>query len=299
MKDKATILIVDDVPANIQTLAECLKEYYRIKVAIDGPRCLELLKNDMDVDLVLLDIEMPGMNGYEVCTHLKQNPLIEDIPVIFVTGNDQEEDEEKGLELGAVDYITKPIRPSIVLARVKTHITLKQQHDQLLAMAIHDQLTGIYNRHYLMDAASKKIARSIRHQVPLSLIMCDIDYFKKINDEYGHQFGDEVLKSAALLFNDQCRKEDIVTRFGGEEFVILFDHCDLNEAQIKAEKMRQSIEQMELVQTSVTVSFGVTQFQADNDDIELMIKRADMALYEAKAAGRNRVVVASDVNEIK
>lgn len=292
MSEKPVILIVDDVPANIQVLAECLKNQYRIKVATDGLRCLELVHNDSDVDLILLDIEMPGLDGYEVCQRLKQNKATEDIPIIFVTSHDQEENEERGLELGAVDYITKPIRPLIVSARVKTHITLKQQHDQLLAMATHDQLTGLYNRHFLMQGTNKKITRANRHQIPLSLLILDIDHFKKINDQYGHPAGDTVLKSVADLLDMQCREEDLLARFGGEEFVIVLDHCNLDEARRKAENIRQAIAALQPENILVTASFGATQMLLDSDDIDDMIKRADQALYAAKEAGRNCVQIA-------
>ena len=291
MVDKPIVLIVDDVPANIQILAACLKDKYSIKVASDGLRCLELVANTPAPDLILLDIEMPGMNGYEVCQELKNNSTTQDIPVIFVTANDQEEDEERGLQLGAVDYITKPIRPSIVAARVQTHITLKQQRDQLMSMATHDQLTGLYNRHYLFHAAQKKIARSIRHNIPMSLAMIDIDFFKLINDQYGHPMGDAVLQAVAKILDEQSREEDIVVRFGGEEFIVLFDHSDLNNAQKKAEKLRKLVEDLKPQDLLVTMSFGITTLN-ENDDLDAMIKRADEALYQAKEAGRNRVVAA-------
>jgi diguanylate cyclase (GGDEF)-like protein len=291
MDKKPVILIVDDVPANIQVLAECLRDFYHIKVATDGLRCLELVYHEPSLDLILLDIEMPGMDGYEVCRQLKKDALTRDIPVIFVTANDQEEDEERGLLLGAVDYITKPIRPVIVAARVKTHITLKQQRDKLQAMATHDQLTGLYNRHYLMQSASQKIARAIRHHYPLSLVMMDIDHFKNINDQYGHPAGDVVLQAIAGILVEQCREEDIATRFGGEEFVILLDHCDYKQAQIKAEIFRELIEQLNPEKIPITSSFGVAQLNLQGDNLENLIKQADQALYQAKETGRNKVVV--------
>lgn len=292
MVEKPILLLVDDVPANIHTLAACLKDKYHIKVASDGLRCLELVSAQPEPDLILLDIEMPGMSGYDVCRELKENSLTKDIPVIFVTGNDQEEDEEKGLGLGAVDYITKPIRPSIVAARVNAHITLKQQRDQLISMATHDQLTGLYNRHYLFHSAQKKIARSIRYKTPMSLVIMDVDHFKMINDQHGHPIGDAVLKSIASVLTKQSRKEDIVARFGGEEFIILFDHVDIDRAQKKAEELRQSIEQSNPEGLSVTMSFGLVELKTENDHIDELIKLADEALYQAKEAGRNQVVVA-------
>lgn len=292
MNDKPIILIVDDVPANVQVLASCLKDNYHIKVAMDGPRCLELVAVKPAPDLILLDIEMPGMDGYEVCQKLKQDPATQNIPIIFVTANDQEEDEEKGLQLGAVDYITKPIRPSIVVARVNTHITLKLQHDKLTAMAMYDQLTGLYNRHYLFISANKKVARAKRHHEPVSLMMMDIDHFKDINDNYGHPVGDVVLQAVAKIISAQCREEDIAARFGGEEFVILYDHCDLKDAQVKAENYRLLIEEAKPEQITVTSSFGVVQMKPEGEMVDDLIKRADLALYQAKENGRNQVVIA-------
>ncbi|MCP3848853.1 MAG: diguanylate cyclase, partial [Gammaproteobacteria bacterium] len=222
MSNRATVLIVDDVPTNIQVLAGFLKKHYQLKVATNGKQALVIIKQQRP-DLILLDIDMPEMNGYEVCQTLKDNPETQNIPIIFVTANNQEEDEEKGLQLGAVDYITKPIRPSIVTARVNTQIMLKQQYDQLRNMAIKDQLTDLYNRHYLFEAAHQRIANAIRHNHALSILMLDIDHFKRINDQYGHPTGDAVLVALANLLKKQCRDEDIIARFGGEEFVILLD----------------------------------------------------------------------------
>ncbi len=290
MDDKAYILLVDDVPANIQTLADVLKDDYCIKVAIDGYRCLELARQESQPDLILLDIEMPGISGFDVCRQLKKDVMTRDIPVIFVTANDQEEDEEQGLLIGAVDYITKPIRPVIVAARVNTHITLKKQRDLLSQMATHDQLTGLYNRHYLMESAGKKIAYALRHHSHVSLLIMDIDHFKVVNDEYGHPFGDRVLREIATLMEKFSRKEDVVTRFGGEEFIILFDACKQRDALAKAEWIRAQIEQLKPDGYRVTASFGVTELKSVGDNLEQMIKRADQALYQAKETGRNKVV---------
>ncbi len=290
MAEKPYILIVDDVPANIQTLADVLKDKYRIKVATDGYRCLELARQEPQPDLILLDIEMPGISGFEVCKQLKKDALTQHIPVIFVTANDQEEDEEKGLQFGAVDYITKPIRSVIVAARVDTHITLKIQRDMLTRMATHDQLTGLYNRHFLMESASKKIAYAQRHHSNISLVILDIDHFKKINDDYGHPFGDRVLREIGALLKKFSRKEDVVTRFGGEEFVILCDACQLQNARNKADQFREKIAQLKPDGHKITASFGLTEITSEQDSLEQMIKRADQALYQAKQQGRNRVI---------
>ena len=233
---------------------------------------------------------MPEMNGYEVCQKLKSQTSTSSIPIIFITAKDDDEDEEFGLELGAVDYITKPVRPAIVLARVKTQITIKKQQDQLKKMALYDQLTGIYNRHYLMETANLKIAKSFRHDYPISLVVVDIDHFKSINDNNGHDVGDKVLVEVSKLFNQTTRKEDIAARFGGEEFVLLLDHCDKKSAQTKVESIRKEVEKLEPESLKVTASFGVAELQS-GEALDALIKRADDALYEAKQTGRNKVVV--------
>lgn len=291
MSNKAVILIVDDVPTNVQALALLLKEEYVIKVATSGARALEIAGQDPIPDLILLDVQMPDMNGYDVLKLLKENSDTEQIPIIFVTGKDAVEDEEYGLELGAVDYIAKPIRPSIVKARVKTHIMLKQQHDQLVGMATHDQLTGLYNRHYLSDALSKKVAHAKRHGEALSVIIVDIDHFKNVNDTFGHLIGDLILKAVARTMQDSARKEDIAARFGGEEFIMVLDNCTAHDALVKAENLRSKIQLLHPEDIAVTASFGIVQLDKDMQRCEDLLKNADTALYIAKEEGRNRVVL--------
>lgn len=293
MSEKATILIVDDVRLNIQILTAILKDLYQIRIAMNGKQALELIAKQPDIDLILLDIEMPIMGGFEACELLKKDPKTSHIPIVFITANTEEEDEEKGLELGAVDYITKPIRQSIVCARVKTHITLKQQHDLLRSMAVKDQLTGLYNRHYLLDVACKKMSQSVRHNYELSLLMLDIDHFKHVNDTYGHPMGDKILIAVAKTLQEQCRKEDAVIRYGGEEFIVVLEHSDKENSQVKAEQIRQAIEQLQPENIKVTVSLGLTQMQG-NEDVESMINRADIALYKAKESGRNCIILSDD-----
>lgn len=291
MSNKAVVLIVDDVPTNVQALALLLKEEYVIKVATGGARALELASQDPIPDLILLDVQMPEMNGYDVLKLLKQESTTADIPIIFVTGKDAVEDEEYGLELGAVDYIAKPIRPSIVKARVKTHITLKRQHDQLVGMATHDQLTGLYNRHFLNDILGKKVSEAKRHGYALSVVIVDIDHFKNVNDTFGHLTGDMILKAVAKVLEGNARKEDVAARFGGEEFVIVLDSCTSHDALVKAEKLRSQIEALHPESVSVTASFGVAQLESDVLRYEDLLKNADTALYIAKEEGRNRVIV--------
>jgi len=287
---KAVLLIVDDVSLNTQILKTILQVDYHIKTANDGLTAIKLSKLEPLPDLILLDVKMPDMNGYEVMEQLKKDETTKDIPVIFITGSDTTRDEEKGLTMGAVDYITKPIRSVIVKARVKTHITLKYQRDQLIHTALHDQLTQLYNRHHFEAEGNRKFARAKRQNTKLSIVMVDLDHFKSINDTYGHLVGDEVLISTAKLLSANNRTEDFTARYGGEEFVIAFEDCSLSDAKAKAEILRNNIENSYPKDIKITASFGVAQLQEKHNDFKDLLRDADEALYKAKTSGRNRVV---------
>jgi len=291
VQEKHKILIVDDVASNIQALAAVLKDDYQLRVATTGERALELVANELDIDLILLDIEMPQMSGFEVIERLKSNFETEDIPVIFVTGNITIEDEEKGLIAGAVDYIAKPIRPVIVQARVKTHITLKNQRDQLKYEAVHDKLTGLYNRYQLDNEGYRKFKRALRQKSNMSVVMIDIDHFKDVNDNYGHIIGDEVLKSVAKLLRTNRRVEDFVVRYGGEEFLMLLEECKAENAYTIAEHLRKEIQNLNPAGVEVTASFGIAQLKETHVSMDRLLKDADDALYQAKENGRNQVVI--------
>lgn len=287
--NKPVVLVVDDTRLNLQALLHILKHDYLLKIAFSGAEALDLVAQEPYPDLILLDVEMPDMNGHEVCRVLQSKSDTSKIPIIFVTGQDSVEEEEFGLSLGAVDYITKPIHPSIVKARVKTHIILKNQYDLLEKIALRDQLTKLYNRHHFADALSAKVSSSIRHSTALSLIVMDIDHFKSINDTYGHGVGDEVLRDVASILLRNARAEDIAARLGGEEFVIVLDNCSLDDAMNKAEFLRQEIEEFYPVGIDVTASLGVIELDK-NDTCVQFLEFADQALYRAKKEGRNRVV---------
>jgi diguanylate cyclase (GGDEF)-like protein len=243
-------------------------------------------------DLILLDIEMPDMNGFDVMERLQNNSNTKDIPVIFVTGHDDIKNEERALLSGAVDYITKPISPIIVKARVKTHLTLKYQRDQLLFRASHDQLTGVYNRHKLVEEGSKFFSRAQRHGDMFCVAILDIDFFKKINDSYGHLIGDEVLRAVAGMLKSNVRSEDIVARYGGEEFVIVFDRCKIEDAQLKADILRMLLARLYPSDIKVTASIGITFVKPDiHKEFDDVLKEADEALYKAKETGRNKVII--------
>ncbi len=290
MEDESVILIVDDVSSNIEVLAAVLKDDYQIKVAQSGAKALEIVLNKPVPDLILLDVKMPDMDGYEVLTQLKNNRTTQHIPVIFITSYDTTEEEERGLLKGAVDYITKPIKPVIVKARIKTHITIKNQRDALEYSSSHDQLTGLYNRRHLDEEGGRKFSRAQRNQDKLSAIMIDIDHFKAVNDTYGHLSGDNVLIAVSSLFNKLKRNEDFATRYGGEEFVILLDNCGIVDAKEKAENIRQRIERLNPDGINISASLGVAEFRKRHNSFEELLKDADSALYEAKNSGRNLVV---------
>ena len=206
------VLVVDDQAANVQALYHVLSADYQVFVATGGVQA-ERLVREKAPDLVLLDVVMPDLDGYQVCAHLKADPETRDIPVIFVTGKDDEDAETRALDIGAVDFIAKPINPRIVRARVRTHITLKQQTDQLRRIALIDGLTGLYNRRHLDEALRLELGRARRSGRPMSLLMIDVDHFKLYNDRHGHQAGDECLRAlASHLQSALDRPTDLIAR---------------------------------------------------------------------------------------
>ena len=287
--DKPEILIIDDSAVNIQSLAQLLQKKYQLKVATSGERGLEIAIDNPRLDLILLDIDMPEMSGYEVCRRLKTKEATEAIPVIFISSQTSTDDEAQAFEIGAVDFISKPFHPTIIEARINTHITLKRHSDKLKSMAMRDQLTDLYNRHYLMDIAPKKMSKAKRHGVPMCMTVIDIDFFKHINDRYGHDYGDEVLRNIASILSQFCRKEDILARFGGEEFVMMMEYCSAQDCYDKCEQMRLAIENLKPMKIDVTASFGITELSDSDISFDSFFSRADSAVYNAKRDGRNCV----------
>ncbi len=299
-----TILVVDDEPSNIHALGALLRGEYRIQVANSGEKALAMVRNpkQRSPDLVLLDIQMPGIDGYEVCRRLKQDPATSTIAIIFVTARDSGSDEELGLNLGAVDYIAKPFKPAIVRARVRTHMNLKRKTDLLERYARLDGLTGIPNRRDFDETFDTEIRQSLRDSRPLSLIMIDIDYFKSFNDHYGHGAGDQCLqKVARALSGGLLRPTDRVFRYGGEEFIALLPDTDTNGSLDVANRMRTLMEGLAIrhanssVAPVVTLSLGIATLEpkpgmTPEAECQSLLKRADEALYAAKWAGRNQTM---------
>jgi diguanylate cyclase (GGDEF)-like protein len=293
--ERPRILVVDDQPSNIQTLYQVLKGDYDVAMATDGSQAIELCQR-RPPDLVLLDVVMPGIDGFEVCRRLKVDPATRDVPVIFVTARDSTEDETLGLEVGAVDFITKPVNPPVVRARVRTHVALKRQADLLRSMAFNDGLTGVANRRWFDERLQVEWLRCRRNKLPLSLILLDLDHFKAYNDHYGHQAGDDCLRAVAAAMKSRLgRPADLLARYGGEEFVCLLPETPTDGARAKAEDLGRAVLDLALAHADsptapvVTISRGVaTASPALDGSPNDLLQRADAQLYAAKRAGRNR-----------
>ena len=293
------ILIVDDMTSNIQVLANALQDDYRIKVATSGERAIDIARSESPPDVILLDIMMPELDGYEVCKRLKSDPSTSAIPIIFVTALSDAADEEKGLNLGAVDYITKPFHLPIVKARVRNHLSLKLKTDLLEELSHIDGLTHIANRRHFDEVMEKETRRIHRMAQPISILMLDVDYFKPFNDNYGHGLGDECLVQVAKTMTHELKRpNDLLARYGGEEFVVLLPETPLAGAIKVAEDLRAAVEALNFphkysaVADHVTISVGVASNEVSQESaVDELLKRADAALYQAKAAGRNRVSV--------
>jgi diguanylate cyclase (GGDEF)-like protein len=294
---KQIILIVDDMATNVEVLDSILNSEYEILFALTGKDALEIAKDQVP-DLILLDVIMPEMDGYQVCRALKSEEKTKDIPIIFVTANNQEEEESKGFEEGVVDYITKPVRSSIVKARVRIHLELKRYRDHFKTLSTIDGLTGIANRRKFDESIEMEWRRARRNQTKLSLIMMDIDFFKAYNDNYGHLAGDECLRKLACETNKICRRPgDLFARYGGEEFVMLLPESDSKGVALLAQSVQEKIRLIKIphaysqVADHITVSMGVTtMIPADHQTHFDLINSADKLLYEAKRNGRNQSI---------
>jgi diguanylate cyclase (GGDEF)-like protein len=245
-------------------------------------------------DLVLLDVDMPGMDGFEVCRQLKAQPATMNIPVVFLTGAGSTDEKIRGLELGAVDYVTKPFEPAELRARVRAALRTKYLLDLLNKKAMIDGLTGLWNRTFFDQTLAAQLSLARRSGAPLSVVICDLDHFKSINDRCGHLTGDEALRVVAACMQATCRIEDVVCRFGGEEFGIIVPNTPADRASIMAERLRDNIETLKLshrgMPVSITCSFGIADLATCGD--KDLVGCADAALYSAKQNGRNRFEIA-------
>jgi diguanylate cyclase (GGDEF)-like protein len=295
---KGRILIVDDAMENIQILHQALQDEHDVLFAMNGAKALHIAQHQLP-DLILLDAVMPDMDGYAVCAALRASAITRDIPIIFVTALKTPEDETRALDAGAADFISKPVNAAVVRARVRTQLTVKRQSDALRELTLTDGLTGVANRRAFDEKLQAEWRRCARAQVPMALIMVDIDHFKLFNDHYGHQAGDVCLREAgAAMKRAALRPQDMVARYGGEEFAILLPQEDNAGAEAVARRVLDEIATLGIaharssVGAFVTVSMGVASVTPDDaGDPGQLIKAADALLYEAKAQGRNRYLV--------
>ncbi|MEW6363650.1 MAG: response regulator [Acidobacteriota bacterium] len=298
---KHRLLIVDDSPESIRILAEEFRETCEVLVATGGETALDRASADVLPDLILLDILMPGMDGYETCRRLKANPRTQHIPIVFITAQDAEEDELRGLESGAVDYISKPFSLPLVRARVRTHLDLKRKSDILAMLSARDGLTGIPNRRQFDESLNVEWQRAVRGQYWLALAMVDIDHFKAFNDRYGHLAGDCCLRRVAqVLGSSVLRASDLVARYGGEEFAAVLPQVDTAGASAVAETMLSRVRELGIrherssVADVVTISIGVSCVVPElHSSPSILIDAADRQLYLAKEHGRNRFFAGS------
>ena len=294
------ILVVDDAMENIQILHAALQDEHEVLFALDGAKALELARAQRP-DLILLDAVMPDMDGHRVLAALRAEMSTRDIPVIFVTALSSPEDETGALEAGAADFISKPVNAAVVRARVRTQLTVKRQADALRALTLTDSLTGVANRRAFSQRIESEWRRCNRAQLPMALILADIDHFKMYNDRYGHQAGDACLEQVArAMARTAGRAQDLVARYGGEEFAILLPQLDAAGAERVAQRLLAELAGMAIPHAAsptcpvLTVSMGIAAVvPVVGQTSAALIRAADAALYEAKAVGRNRYRVAA------
>jgi two-component system cell cycle response regulator len=291
------VLIAEDDPVSRRLLEVFLSKWgHEVIVARDGVEAWELLQNPEAPTLVISDWMMPCIDGLELCRRMRGMEKLDYTYFIILTAKGKKEDVIMGLEAGADDYLVKPFDQEELRCRVKIGERIISLEQRIRQLAATDSLTGVFNRRAFMERMEQELHRSNREGIPLSLIMADIDHFKRINDRYGHQVGDLVLQRFTERLSINSRRYDFVGRYGGEEFVVCSPGIDVYQGESVAERMRMKIEEMKIVihDTStpiqITASFGVAFFQTGyNDTVDSLTGRADKALYRAKREGRNRV----------
>jgi diguanylate cyclase (GGDEF)-like protein len=318
------VLVVDDTPENLTVLRKILTAHddYRVRTALSGETALKTVQAGVP-DLILLDIMMPGMNGFELCKQLKENAQTKDVPIIFISALNETEDKVKGFQAGGVDYISKPFNAAEVVARVETHLTLRKINLQLLReieerkiieealekanreleiLASLDGLTQVANRRQFDQHLHNEWKRLVRERVPMAVILCDIDFFKLYNDTYGHVAGDKCLKEVAQGIKRAVKRPaDLVARYGGEEFAVILTSTDVDGAMKVAEGIRGEIRELQIphikseVGEHISLSMGVSSIvPTDTDEPESFINNVDKFLYQAKETGRDRIVASEN-----
>ena len=297
-EERAKILIVDDNKQNIEILMALFRDEYKIAAAINAARAMKIARADTPPDIILLDIIMPDVDGYQLCAELKEDPKTKHIPIIFVTAVSEIMDENRGFALGAVDYITKPFHPPMVKARVKLHLNLKRKQELLEEYAFIDALTEIPNRRRFDEILDREWRRAMRPPKNLSLIMLDIDHFKDFNDTYGHGQGDDCLKQVAKAMERSLRRaSDFVARYGGEEFAVILPATTQEDACTMAGHIQTAVKALQIehsasqVTSQVTLSMGIATVVPDESQTpDDLVAEADRQLYKAKTSGRDTIM---------
>lgn len=303
---KAKVLLVEDDPIQAEATRELLiSSGYEVILAGDGVTAIKLVKTKAP-DIILLDLILPGLDGHEVCRWLKLEETTKGIPVIMLTVKKELADKISGLQVGADDFLPKPYNDLELNARIYASLRTKALQDELRTknkqleellykveyLAITDALTGLYNRRRFHDILLKEFERSKRYATPVSLLMIDIDHFKKVNDRYGHLAGDDVLRNVAQIIQKIIRDIDTAARYGGEEYIVILPNTEKNDALKVAERMRTTIEHnrfAEIDNSTITISIGIAGMPDNQIDTEdKLIRAADLALYRSKQNGRNR-----------
>jgi two-component system cell cycle response regulator len=301
---KANVLVIDDsetIRKKIRNTLESagLTEFcFEAKSGLDGFKLLLEKK----VDLVICDLVMPEFDGFKFLISRATRRELAEIPVIILTSEEDTATKIKGLEHGAADYVLKPFDEGELLARVKVHLrlkflqdALKERNAQLLELSGTDELTQLYNRRRFMEYFVREFSRARRYKYALSLVIFDIDFFKSVNDQFGHLVGDSLLAEMASVMQNSMRMSDMLGRYGGEEFTMLLPHTALNEAVHTAQRIRKKVEVTSFSSSTnevlkVTLSGGVASYpEIPVDSVDDLIRKADEALYQAKAKGRNRI----------
>lgn len=295
--NKPTVLVVDDMPDNLILISGLLKDNYNVRIATNGKKALNIAAAELPPDLILLDIMMPKMDGYEVCRHLQNDLKTRNIPVIFLTALEETQDEQMGLDLGAVDFIAKSSSTPIILARIRTHIRLKQQATLLESLAMIDGLTHIPNRRRFDEVLEVEWRRSCRDSSMLTLLMVEIDSFKDYNDHYGHGLGDTCLTQVATAMSGRFRRPgDLVARYSNEVFAAVLPTTDCEGARQLADQLRFAMESLYIPHACsdnadhMTVSIGFASALGTKGlTVNGLRHSANRSLCEAKSNGRNQV----------
>jgi len=292
--EHSSILIVEDSKTALLINMKLVKKCYpftEIITAKDGIEALEKIEKHPNIKLILTDYEMPNMNGIEFIKKVRQKYDIDDKTIIALSSISEKDISSTLLKIGANDFLNKPFIEEELMCRIDNNIKNSILIDEIKEMAFKDALTGLYNRRYFFDIAEKMFLTSKREEKEISILMCDIDHFKKINDTYGHQTGDIIIKKVASILAQNIRKNDIAARYGGEEFVILLYDCPIKFANLIGEKIRKTIESLEIKENNTTIKFTISiGISNKGNSLEDIIKDADKMLYKAKET-RNKVVI--------